>query len=93
MYEVDQRHAEIIVKQLGLQSNSKSVATPGAKDNGDEEERKLDNKEANQYRAVVARANYLCQDRSDIQVAVKELCRTMSEPTQGNWAALKRLGR
>ena len=54
---------------------------------------KLGNKEATQYRAIVARANYLCQDRSDIQFAVNELCRAMSEPTQGDWAALKRLGR
>ena len=31
----------------------------------------LDNREASLYRAIVARANYLCQDRSDIQFAVK----------------------
>ena len=92
-YEADQRHAEIIVRQLGLNESSNSVVTPGVKDNGDEDERKLDNKEASQYRAIVARANYLCQDRSDIQFAVKELCRTMSEPKQANWTALKRLGR
>ena len=53
----------------------------------------LDNREASQYRAIVARANYLCQDRSDIQFAVKELCRAMSNPTRGHWMALKRLGR
>jgi hypothetical protein len=57
------------------------------------DERKLGGKEASQYRAIVARANYLCQDRSDIQFAVKELCRAMSEPSQANWVALKRLGR
>ena len=28
-YEEDQRHAEIIVKELGLASDSKSVRTPG----------------------------------------------------------------
>ena len=78
---------------MGLSDASNSVITPGVKDNGDEEDRKLDNKGATQYKASVARANYLCQDRSDIQFAVKELCRTMSEPTHGNWTALKRLGR
>ena len=28
-YESDQRHAEIIVKQMGILANSKSVVTPG----------------------------------------------------------------
>ena len=42
---------------------------------------------------MVARANYLSQDRSDIQYAVKELSRGMSCPTAADWVALKRLGR
>ena len=93
VYEADQRHAEIIIRQLGLWGNSNSVVTPGVKESVEEEGRRLDSREAGQYRAIVARANYLCQDRSDIQFAVKELCRAMSEPTQGDWMALKRLGR
>jgi hypothetical protein len=92
-HEADQRHAEIIVRELGLNESSNSVVTPGVKDNNEGTERKMDNKEASLYRAIVARANYLCQDRSDIQLAVKELCRTMAEPTHDNWVALKRLGR
>ena len=36
------------------------------------------------YRALVARANYLAQDRSDIQFSVKELARSMSSPTRGS---------
>ena len=63
------------------------------KDNDEGLEKILGNKEATQYRALVARANYLCKDRSDIQFAVTELCRGMSEPPQGNWLALKRFGR
>ena len=35
----------------------------------------------------------MCQDRSDIQFAVKELSRSMSKPTQHDWTKLKRLGR
>ena len=35
----------------------------------------------------------MAQDRTDVQFAVKELCRSMSNPTVGDWAALKRLGR
>ena len=35
----------------------------------------------------------MAQDRSDVQFAVKELCRAMSEPSQADWLALKRLAR
>ena len=42
---------------------------------------------------MVARANYLAQDRSDIGFAVKELSRSMAKPTECDMAKLKRLGR
>ena len=45
------------------------------------------------YRALTARVNYLTQDCSDIQFAVKELSRTMSKPCVGDLKKLKRLGR
>ena len=40
---------------------------------------------------MTARMNYLGQDRSEIQFAVKELGKEMSNPTQGSWLKLKRL--
>ena len=40
-----------------------------------------------------ARANYLALDRPDIQYAVKEMCREMSNPTRGDLRRLRRLGR
>ena len=48
---------------------------------------------ASKYRAIVARANYLAQDRTDIQFAVKELSRGMSNPTARDLRRAKRLGR
>ena len=45
------------------------------------------------FRALVARANYLSQDRVDLGYAVKELCRHMAVPRQCDWNTLKRLGR
>ena len=45
------------------------------------------------YRGLVARASNLTQDRSDIGVAVKELCRDMSAPIVASWANLKKFGR
>ena len=53
----------------------------------------LDDRNATKYRAIVARGNYLSQDRSDIQFATKELSRAMARPTNGDWKKLKRLGR
>ena len=58
-YEADQRHAELILKDMGFKDNSKSVTTPGGKKLEDSSKRKLDKNEALQYRANVARANYL----------------------------------
>merc|ERR1711940_193151 len=92
-YESDHRHAEIIVSQLGLNSSAKSLTTPGKREEAEGGEMELTVEEATQYRAMTARANYLARDRSDIQFPVKELCRKASDPRQGDWRALKRLGR
>lgn len=46
-----------------------------------------------QYKAIVARANYLSIYRPDIQFAVKKLATNMSSPTNKHWQQLKRLGR
>jgi len=92
-YEADQRHAEIIISTLGLKGNSNSVNTPGLAGQDNEHGDDLDPQQSSLYRAIVARANYLAQDRSDIQFAVKELCKNMSKPTGEDWNRLKRLGR
>ena len=42
---------------------------------------------------MTARGLYLAQDRSDIQYAIKELSRNMSQTTARDWRALVRLGR
>ena len=50
-------------------------------------------KNVRKYRELVARANYLAQDRIDIQYATKEVCRGMCNPTKGDLKKLRRLGR
>ena len=75
--EPDQRHVDLIIKDLDLGS-ANEVITPGEKDpkgKAMEHEEELGPYEATQYRAIVARANYLASDRPDIMYAVKELCR------------------
>ena len=80
-YEPDQRHAEIICQEMGLGKTSKTVVTPGIKEILGEE-KELGTEEARKFRALAARANYLAQDRIDIQYATKELCRDMAKPTE-----------
>ena len=54
-----------------------------------EESADLDRDEARRYRAIVARANYLSTERSDIQYSVKELSRYMSAPKVCDWPLVK----
>ena len=77
-YEADQRHADIVVQELGLQ-DAKSVTTPSCKEDTDkmlaDVGDPLPPREATQYRALAARLNYLALDRQDIQYATKEVAR------------------
>ena len=93
-YEAEQRHAEMSVSTVGLDKGSKGVSAPGVKTEAEpQDEVELPPEDSTKYWAMVARANYFAQDRTDIAYPVKELCRSASNPTQGDWAALKRLAR
>ena len=46
---------------------------------------------ASLYGAITARAKYIAQDRPDVQYAVKELCRRMSDPTEADFGNLRDL--
>merc|ERR1712051_420417 len=72
-YEADQRHADMVIKELGL-SKAKVTKTPGEDEPGwkmADGERKLDRNLVTKFRALAARLNYLALDRTDIQYAVK----------------------
>jgi len=101
-YEADQRHVEICLQEVGLEDSSKPISTPidrSAKDsknrnsvvNSEADAELLNPSAATKYRGIVARMNYLGQDRCEIQFAVKELGKEMSTPTQGSWTKMKRL--
>ena len=79
-YEADQRHADKIIQDLGL-GDSTAVTSPGVQPNvQDNDDDYMEREEAKIYRGIVARANYLTQDRSEIQYSTKELSRTMANP-------------
>ena len=92
--EPDQRHAEIITKLMGVDQGN-SVSSPGVKQELDEdgEEDLLEPREQTKYRAVAARANYLAQDRSDLQYSVKECSRHQANPNREGLEKIKRLAR
>ena len=50
-------------------------------------------KEATKFRGLAARANYIVQDRMDVQCAAKDMCKEMSAPVPSPWGRLKRLAR
>lgn len=94
-YEADQRHAEIIVNELGLKGESRSSNVPGEKRESNtevEDSMGLDKVEATRYRRLAARGVYLTQYRSDIGFSVKEIERGMSRPNTGDQKLFKKLG-
>ena len=69
-YEADQRHADIVIHELGLES-AKSVTTPSSREDTDkmlaDAGAQLHPTEATKHRALAARLNYLALDIADIQ--------------------------
>ena len=69
-----------MVQALNL-TKSNPTSTPGEDPQKEEESVLLDKDKVSGYRQLVARANYMAQERADIQCAVKEVCRGMASPT------------
>ena len=85
--EADPRHAELVVRELGLEKATPSKV-PGVKANiserTPEDMEELGREEARSYRAIAARLNYLAPDRLDIGYAVKKrqgICPNRQEAT------------
>lgn len=94
-YEAGPRHIEIILKHFQF-NGAKAATTPGTKEEGRTREDHsvlLGDKEATNYRAIVARCNYLALGRPDIAFVVGKLARAMSKPTRADLQGLKRFAR
>lgn len=95
-YEADANHARKILEDMGLHASSNGLDKPCIKETAQDIEQddvELDPQEMTSFRSIAARANYLAQDRPDLQFATKEICRRMAKPTRGCWTAMKRLAR
>ena len=93
-YIPDGKHAEKVIQELGLEE-AKGVGKPMADDISSDSsyDYALSMSEARLFRSLAARCNYMAQDRPDLQVAVKGVCKSMSSPSAADWAKLKRIGR
>ena len=95
-YTADRKYRRMLMEQHGLSEDSNPVVSPAVKAVGEPEEgdgEELGPEEARAFRASGATLNYLGQDRSDIQYAVKEVCVEMSRPTVGGQKKIKRIVR
>lgn len=93
-YEPDPRHAEIIVREMRVASSA-SVVTPGVKMSSvsGEDDPLLSPSEATRFGQIIARANFLSQNKMDIQHAVKEAARGMALPRQSHMKKLLRIAK
>ena len=57
------------------------------------DEELMEKPEAKRFRALAARANYLAQDRMDLQYMAKEVCRDMCKPSLEAFNRLKKVAR
>ena len=107
--EADEKHRRVLMEKCDLVDESNCALEPmvvqgsgsGGRADGRPPDAEIDDdgggelgpKEATWYRGMVARANYLAQDRMDIQFAAKELSRRMARPRKEDVGKLKRFVR
>ena len=94
-YKADPKHRDLIIADMGIMGESKGLEAPCSKEDevevdGDE---CLSKPEGTALRRTAARANYLAQDRMDMQFGTMKICKGMSNPTRSSWRRLKRLAR
>ena len=92
-FRADDSHVEKMLTTMQMEQCN-IVTVPGVKGEIDDQQGvPLEGGQLRAYRSVVARANYLAQDRPDIRYVVKELCQKMASPTSTDWHRLKKLCR
>ncbi len=88
-YEPDQRHAELIIQRMGLETGKPSGVTGVATDNLKDDEREkypvLRGTEATEYRALAKKMNYPALDRVELQYAAKGISKHIASPRSRKW--------
>ena len=74
----------------------KGISTPGVSGIEEEDEEgdvPLVGEDITRYRGVIARCNYMADERQACVFSIKEGCREMTRPTTGSLRRLRRIGR
>ena len=51
----------------------------------------MSNEEQTKIKSVAARINFLATDKADLQLASKDLCRSMANPDKSDWENVRKL--
>ena len=97
-WEADAKHRKLLLERFGLDGKAKALSVNGDwgdldSADGGEQEVEVSPEEAKEFRAAVARLNYLGQDSPDVQFPAKVLSSEMVRPTAGSWRRLKKVVR
>ena len=94
--ECDPRHAQIVIRELGVANAGAKITTPGIKEIPEEAESEcqpLPLDQVSWYRSLCMRVAYMAQGRVDLGVIIRELAKGMKTPTVRHVEKLKRAAR
>ena len=96
VFAANLRHGREVVDELGL-TKSRPVSSPATGDGvarcQDDESKPLDEEEKRLHQRIVAKFDYLADDRLDLKYATSCLASAASPPCIGDMRAAKRVGR
>ena len=85
-YEPDQRHAELIIRDMGMGKShptpTRGIAATKAEEQPYEQSPQLNCNDATAFRGLAARLNYLALDRPELQFAAKQTSKRMAQPRE-----------
>ena len=92
------KHWKLLSERFGLHGNAKALSLNGdwgdwVSTAGEDKDTDVFTDEAKEFRAAVARFNYLGQDSPDVQFPAKVLSSEMANPTTASWERLKKVVR
>ena len=87
-----------MLERFGLDGNAKALSVNGewgewVSTAGEDQDTDVFPGEAKEFRAAVARLNYLGQDSPDVPIPAKVLSSEMANPTTASWRRLKKVVR
>ena len=92
------KHQKLLLERIGLDGNAKALSVDGnwgdwVSTAGEDQDTDVFPGEAKEFRAAVARLNYLGQDSPDVQFPAKVLSSEMVNPTTASWRRLEKVVR